>query len=56
MITHADLAEGDLVTFKGDSASYRVTFVGPKYFHIDLGDGRISGPYTTDLLSERVRL
>ena len=55
MIAHSELAVGDLVTFTGDSAAYRVTFVGPKYFHIALGDGRVSGPYTTDLLAKRVR-
>jgi hypothetical protein len=55
MIEISDVHVDDLVTFKGDSAAYPVTFVGPKYFHIDIGHGRISGPYTPDLLDEIVR-
>ena len=55
MIAHDELAIGDLVTFKGDATAYAVTFVGPKYFHINLGDGRISGPYTANMLAERIR-
>ena len=50
-----ELKVGDLVIFKGDAASYPVTFIGPKYFHVDIGHGRESGPYTPDLLEDKVR-
>jgi hypothetical protein len=46
-----ELEVGMRVTFIGGQRSWPVTFVGPKYFHIELDDGRVSGPYQPELVA-----
>jgi hypothetical protein len=48
----SELEVGMRVVFIGGQRSHPVSFVGPKFFHIALDDGRISGPYPPELVAK----
>lgn len=47
----SELEVGMRIVFIGGQRSHPISWVGPKFFHITLEDGRVSGPYPAELVA-----